>query len=581
MTNACWNLLTNIVVLYINAERVLEVGTCEPIVLRAVSCIVIFISRLTTEVATVTYIMAVPPSEVASLVQQAALRINLKHETELEILKKLEAEYINDLWQLHYITAEQWQSMGAPIGFLASVECCFNEAGFSSFDKRQPPARGRSETQKGRNSSQNTSQNAGERHQPLRRRMKKDSSSAASPSSSATKSKAAFRELKETLRQKSKEGRALAVNDSKGNPIYEWEQSSDHVLVYVDWPFPFDYDDPDTKCKCTIASDTIQIKGKRQNDSRSLRYTAGGLVNVLHSKWSVVYKGSGSSKKKIFAIEIALCKKNAGDIWNTALKAKHIGTNHMTAGEIKEELQSYGIEASPRSVSRGKRKPARARSYDMSESLVDDDSSARRSQAKEGGQTNHMTAGEIKEELQSHVIEASPRSVSRGKRKPARARSYDMSESLVDDDSSEPRSQAKKGPARARSYDMSESLVDDDSSTPSSQAKKGVQTSSRFMENQVVYYTSNDGMKEKAKILKIHLDDELVPFYDIRMEDSGKEKQTDDSHVSSLIDDLFKSILTPKGRGRSDSVDTEISEITTDRSTPNVSRNRLTAVKSS
>jgi hypothetical protein len=91
----------------------------------------------------------------------------------------------------------------------------------------------------------------------------------------------------------------------------------------------------------------VTLYRSRGNDSRSLRYTAGGLVNVLHSKWSVVYKGSGSSKKKIFAIEIALCKKNAGYIWNTALKAKHIGTNHMTAGESKEELESYGIEESP------------------------------------------------------------------------------------------------------------------------------------------------------------------------------------------------------------------------------------------
>jgi hypothetical protein len=490
--------------------------------------------------------MAVPPSKVASLAQQAALRINLKHETELEILKKLEAEYINDLWQLQYITTEHWQSMGAPIGFLASVECCLNEAGFSSFDKRQPQARGRSETKKGRNpssgrplrsgskdryvasqdSSQNASQNARERHQPLRRRMKKDRSSAASPSSSPTTWKATFTELKETLRQKSKEGRALAVNDSKGNPIYEWEQSSDHVLVYVAWPFPFDYDDPDTTWKCTIASDTVQIKGKRHNDSRSVRYTAGGLVNVLHSKWSVVYKGSGSSKKKIFAIEIALCKKNAGDIWNTALKAKHI------AGEIKEELKSYGIEASH---------------LETQEELLKELKLAR------SKRNTAFSAMSPNLRSRSADLILSPRSVSRRKRKPVRARCYDMSESLVDDDSSSPRSEAKRG----------------------------VQTNSRFMENQVVYYTSNDGMKEKAKILKIHLDDELVPFYDIRMEDSGKEKQTDDSHVSSLIDDLFKSILTPKGRGRSDSVDTEISEITTDRSTPNVSRNRLTAVKSS
>jgi hypothetical protein len=93
---------------------------------------------------------------------------------------------------------------------------------------------------------------------------------------------------------------------------------------------------------------------------------------------------------------------------------------------------------------------------------------------------------------------------------------------------------------RSRSY---ESLVDDfpDPTTSKSQAKKGVHNS-RFMENQVVYYTSNNGLKEKTKILKIHLDDHLVPFYDIRIEDSGKEKQTDDAHLSSLTDDLWKSI---------------------------------------
>jgi hypothetical protein len=92
---------------------------------------------------------------------------------------------------------------------------------------------------------------------------------------------------------------------------------------------------------------------------------------------------------------------------------------------------------------------------------------------------------------------------------------------------------------------MSESLDDDfpDATASKSQAKNGVQNS-RFMENQVVYYTSNDGLKEKAKILKIHLDDHLVPFHDIRIEDSGKEKQTDDAHLSSLTDDLWKAVLS-------------------------------------
>jgi hypothetical protein len=514
MRNAGWNLRTN----------------------RSHNCVLIFISRLTTEGATVTYIMALPPSDAASLVQQAALRINLKHETEQEILKKLEAEYINDLRQLQRITMERWLSIGAPIGFVASVESCLNEAGFSSLDKRQLPARGRSKTEKGRNlssssntsskdqclasqkSSKNASKNAGERHEPLRRRMKKDSSSAASASSSSTTLKAAFTELKDTLRRKSKEGRALAVNDSKGNPIYEWEQSSDHVLVYVAWPFPFDYDDPDTKCKFTIASETVLIKGKRQNDSRSLRYTTGGLVNMLHSKWSVVYKGSRSNKKKLFAIEIALCKKNAGDIWNTALKAKHIGTHHMTAGEINEQLQSYGIEASA-----SKTKEERLKALRLARSKKNTAFSAMSPNLRS----------------QSADLSLSPRSVSMNKQKVARAPSYDMPESFVDDDSSAPRSQAKRG----------------------------VQTNCRFIQNQVVSYTSNDSTREKARILKIHLDDELVPFYDIRMEDSGKEKQTDDSHISSLTDGLFKSILNPKGSGRSDSVDTEISELTTDRPT--------------
>jgi hypothetical protein len=157
--------------------------------------------------------------------------------------------------------------------------------------------------------------------------------------------------------------------------------------------------------------------------------------------------------------------------------------------------------------------------------------------------------------------DASPGSLSMRGKKTVRSRSYDMSESLVDDlpdatTSKSPGSLSRRGKrtVRSRSYDMSESLVDDfpDATTSKSQAKKGVQNS-RFMENQVVYYTSNDGLKEKAKILKIHLDDHLVPFYDIRIEDSGKEKQTDDSHVSSLTDDLFKSMLTPKGKRRSGS----------------------------
>lgn len=58
--------------------------------------------------------------------------------------------------------------------------------------------------------------------------------------------------------------------------------------------------------------------------------------------------------------------------------------------------------------------------------------------------------------------------------------------------------------------------------------------SNKFAKHDTVVYTSSNGTQEVATILKIHLDDELVPFYDIRLKDSGKEKQTDDAHLSPL-----------------------------------------------
>ena len=95
-------------------------------------------------------------------------------------------------------------------------------------------------------------------------------------------------------------------------------------------------------------------------------------------------------------------------------------------------------------------------------------------------------------------------------------------------------------------YDIK--LMDSDKEKQTTDARLSAMTDdvdaekkSRFMANQVVYYTNN-GEKEKAKILRIHLDDDLVPFYDIRLLDSGTEKQTADSRLSSLTDDLFNSV---------------------------------------
>jgi hypothetical protein len=57
---------------------------------------------------------------------------------------------------------------------------------------------------------------------------------------------------------------------------------------------------------------------------------------------------------------------------------------------------------------------------------------------------------------------------------------------------------------------------------------------SNFVENQTVLYTSKSGAVGEATILKIHLDNELVPFYKVRLEASGKLKKTDDDHLAAL-----------------------------------------------
>ena len=45
-----------------------------------------------------------------------------------------------------------------------------------------------------------------------------------------------------------------------------------------------------------------------------------------------------------------------------------------------------------------------------------------------------------------------------------------------------------------------------------------------------VYYKRNDNV-ESAKILEVHLDDFLEPYYTIKLED-GREKQTDNAHLT-------------------------------------------------
>ena len=55
----------------------------------------------------------------------------------------------------------------------------------------------------------------------------------------------------------------------------------------------------------------------------------------------------------------------------------------------------------------------------------------------------------------------------------------------------------------------------------------------KYAVGQKVYYKDSRGDVSQAEILKVHLDDDLVPFYDIKMS-NGREKQTDDGHLSLL-----------------------------------------------
>ena len=66
-----------------------------------------------------------------------------------------------------------------------------------------------------------------------------------------------------------------------------------------------------------------------------------------------------------------------------------------------------------------------------------------------------------------------------------------------------------------------------------------LQNPSKYEAGQTALYISN-GTKQTCKILKVHLDDDLEPFYDIQLD--GKEKQTDDAHLQEL-DPLYSKIV--------------------------------------
>ena len=58
------------------------------------------------------------------------------------------------------------------------------------------------------------------------------------------------------------------------------------------------------------------------------------------------------------------------------------------------------------------------------------------------------------------------------------------------------------------------------------------QASSIYIEGQKCFYKEKDKSTSEVKIIKIHHDDELVPYYTIQFTSSGKEKQTDEAHLT-------------------------------------------------
>lgn len=61
--------------------------------------------------------------------------------------------------------------------------------------------------------------------------------------------------------------------------------------------------------------------------------------------------------------------------------------------------------------------------------------------------------------------------------------------------------------------------------------KAAEKSETKYTEGQLVFYKEVNGSTTEVTVLKVHLDDELIPFYTIKFA-SGREKQTDDVHLT-------------------------------------------------
>jgi len=68
-------------------------------------------------------------------------------------------------------------------------------------------------------------------------------------------------------------------------------------------------------------------------------------------------------------------------------------------------------------------------------------------------------------------------------------------------------------------------------------------TGTKYSAGDHLLYKDSQGNVYNVEVLKVHLDDELVPFYDVKMPD-GREKQTDDAHLSNPSDPSISNGMT-------------------------------------
>ena len=82
-----------------------------------------------------------------------------------------------------------------------------------------------------------------------------------------------------------------------------------------------------------------------------------------------------------------------------------------------------------------------------------------------------------------------------------------------------------------------------------STTRKVKELPANYKKGEEALYRDSRGNISKVKVLKVHFDDELVPFYDILFV-NGKEKQTDDGHLTKLDEGIIKATkcMDPKLR---------------------------------